>query len=187
MPPSHSYAARKYGLITQEGEQNISKLGTMVFLPCLLFSEMGPSSTWSNLKECQSSPPPPFLAAFPAPWTFDLKNVEGLTYVRVSSLSLGTVWPIPVWAISSQLLSLAFALTLKVCKIIPSPFVPSFVFNNVTSLPLLLIESLSATGSLDGLLKGSETAEQLLKRGRVLLLFVSSPFHCPLPPSSLPD
>lgn len=127
------------------------------------------------------APLPPFLAAFPAPWTFDLKNVEGLIFVRVSPFSLAIVWPIPVWAISFQLLSLAFALTLKVCKIIPSPFVPSFVFNNVTSLPLLLIESLSAAGSLDGLLKGSETAEQLLKRARVLLLFVLSPFLFPSP------
>lgn len=33
--------------------QNISKLGTTVLLPCLLFSEIGPLATLNNLRNCQ--------------------------------------------------------------------------------------------------------------------------------------
>lgn len=128
-----SYLARKTGLVTKAGEQNISKLGTTLLLPCLLFSEMGGSATWSSLK---------------------------------------SYWPIPVWALAFQLLSLSFALGLKATSVIPAAFVPSFVFNNVTSLPLLLIESLSASGSLDGLAVDHESASKLLKHGRVLFLCV---------------
>lgn len=33
--------------------QNVVKLGTSIFLPCLLFSEIGPSATIQNLKACE--------------------------------------------------------------------------------------------------------------------------------------
>jgi predicted permease len=88
--------------------------------------------------------------------------------------ALKSYWPIPVWALGFQLLSLALALALKTAGIVPAAFVPSFCFNNVTSLPLLLIESLSASGSLDGLAVGDESASALLKKGRVYFLCVSS-------------
>ena len=86
--------------------------------------------------------------------------------------ALKSYWPIPLWALGFQLLSLAFAISLKAAGVIPAAFVPSFCFNNVTSLPLLLIESLSASGSLDGLAVGGESASKLLAKGRVYLLCV---------------
>jgi ABC-type microcin C transport system permease subunit YejE len=65
-----------------------------------------------------------------------------------------------------QLLSLTFALTLSGLNIIPRHFVGAFVFNNVTSLPLLLLSSLGSTSALDSLGKG----EEVLKRGEVYFL-----------------
>ncbi|MDN8999614.1 hypothetical protein Q0P46_13725, partial [Staphylococcus aureus] len=50
---TYGYIARKRGLINDEGERNIGKLCTTIFLPCLLFSEVGPLASWDNLRECE--------------------------------------------------------------------------------------------------------------------------------------
>ncbi|KAL8291781.1 hypothetical protein RQP46_002039 [Phenoliferia psychrophenolica] len=55
----------------------------------------------------------------------------------------------------------------------PQHYVPMFVFNNATSLPLLLITALSTTGSLDGLVPINDTLAAVLKRGRVYILINS--------------
>jgi len=52
----------------------------------------------------------------------------------------------------------------------PQYYVPMFIFNNVTSLPLLLISALAATGGLDPLVTGDRTLESTLKIGRVYIL-----------------
>ncbi|WOO80684.1 putative transporter [Vanrija pseudolonga] len=48
---TYGFIARKKGLINDEGERNIGKLCTTIFLPCLLFSEVGPLASWDNLRE----------------------------------------------------------------------------------------------------------------------------------------
>lgn len=44
------------------------------------------------------------------------------------------------------------------------------VFNNVTSLPLLLLSSLGDTGTLKPLLDDGDDMEELMSRGKVYLL-----------------
>ncbi|KAI5478185.1 hypothetical protein MNV49_005352 [Pseudohyphozyma bogoriensis] len=52
----------------------------------------------------------------------------------------------------------------------PQHYVPMFIFSNVTSLPLLLVDALGATGSLDILVPHGEVLADVLKRGRVYVL-----------------
>lgn len=47
---------------------------------------------------------------------------------------------------------------------------PCMVFNNVTSLPLLLLTSLGDTGTLKPLLGDGDDMDELLSRGKVYLL-----------------
>ena len=52
----------RYGILTEAGEKNITHLGAVFLLPCLLFTSMGPQSTLENLK--MFWPLPVFCAAF---------------------------------------------------------------------------------------------------------------------------
>jgi hypothetical protein len=49
-------------------------------------------------------------------------------------------------------------------------FFSYLMFSQVTSLPLLLINALAATGGLDPLVTGDRTLESALKIGRVYIL-----------------
>lgn len=49
----YGYYARKLKILSRPGEENSSHLCVTLFLPCLLFSEIGPLSSWSNLKNCK--------------------------------------------------------------------------------------------------------------------------------------
>lgn len=51
---AYGYYARKKEWISEQGEKNISSLGTNLFLPALLFSEIGPLASAQNLKHCSS-------------------------------------------------------------------------------------------------------------------------------------
>lgn len=48
--------------------------------------------------------------------------------------------------------------------------VPIFVFNNVTSLPLLLITALASTGALNELIPEGQLLAEVVSRGRVYIL-----------------
>ncbi|KAJ7784838.1 hypothetical protein DFH07DRAFT_483 [Mycena maculata] len=126
----YGYAMRKWKLISQEGESNISRIDTTFFLPALLFTEIGPLATWDNLKK---------------------------------------YWPIIPLSVCFQLIALTVALASRLLGMLPH-YVPLFVFNNVTSLPLLLIEALAATGALDPLVMPGKTLDGALKNGRVYVL-----------------
>ncbi|KAJ7505388.1 auxin efflux carrier [Mycena galericulata] len=126
----YGYLLRRFNFVSQEGESNISRLSTKFFLPALLFSEIGPLATVSNLKN---------------------------------------YWPIIPLSIFFQLISLAVALASRLAGM-PQHYVPMFIFNNVTSLPLLLINALAATGGLDPLITPGKTLDSVLKTGRVYIL-----------------
>ncbi|CED82263.1 Predicted membrane protein [Phaffia rhodozyma] len=128
---AYGFYARKRNWITEEAEKNISFLGTHIFLPALLFSEIGPLASIQNLKH---------------------------------------YWSIPVVAITFQLLSLAISLTLSKLKVVPPHVVPAFIFNNVTSLPLLLIESLGSAGALKSLASGGDSSDEIVAKARVYFL-----------------
>jgi len=126
----YGYLLRKFQFLSQEGETNISRLGTKFLLPALLFSEIGPLATADNL----------------------------LKY-----------WPIIPLSVFFQGVALTVAILSRMAGM-PPHFVPMFIFNNVTSLPLLLINALGATGGLDTLVTGDRTLDSVLKAGRVYIL-----------------
>ncbi|KAJ7175791.1 auxin efflux carrier [Mycena filopes] len=126
----YGYVLRKFDFVSQEGETNISRLGTKFFLPALLFSEIGPLATVHNLK---------------------------------------TYWPIIPLSLFFQTVALVVGL-LSHWAGMPQHYVPMFIFNNVTSLPLLLINALAATGGLDQFVTGDKTLDGVLRTGRVYIL-----------------
>ncbi|KAJ8114493.1 hypothetical protein OPT61_g3639 [Boeremia exigua] len=78
--------------------------------------------------------------------------------------------PIIIWAIIYNVLSIFLGRVL--CKVfnLPRWTVPAIAFNNTTSLPLLLIQSLETTGILNPLVaKGEETSEAV-SRARTYFL-----------------
>ncbi|KAJ7784636.1 hypothetical protein B0H16DRAFT_304762 [Mycena metata] len=127
---AYGYVLRRFEFISQEGETNISRLGTKFFLPALLFTEIGPLATVHNLK---------------------------------------TYWPIIPLSLCFQSVALIVALLSHLIGM-PQHYVPMFIFNNVTSLPLLLINALAATGGLDQFVTGDKTLDSVLKTGRVYIL-----------------
>ncbi|KAI9797624.1 MAG: hypothetical protein M1833_005407 [Piccolia ochrophora] len=82
--------------------------------------------------------------------------------------------PVLIWSILYTLLSLGMGIaTTKFFKL-PTWAVPAFAFNNTTSLPLLLVQSLSATGILSGLLiDESDTTEDAVKRAKSYFLITA--------------
>ncbi|KAJ7935570.1 membrane transport protein-domain-containing protein [Mycena leptocephala] len=126
----YGYVLRKLNFISQEGESNISRLGTKFLLPALLFSEIGPLATAHNIR---------------------------------------TYWPIIPLSLFFQCVALTVAILSRMAGM-PQYYVPMFIFNNVTSLPLLLINALAATGGLDPLVTADRPLERILKTGRVYIL-----------------
>ncbi|KAJ7794164.1 auxin efflux carrier [Mycena olivaceomarginata] len=127
---AYGYGLRKLNFVSGEAESDIARLCAKVFLPALLFTEIGPLTTASNLRN---------------------------------------YWPIIPLSLFFQ--GVAFTVALLSTKVgMPQHYVPMFIFNNVTSLPLLLINALAATGGLDPLVTGDRTLESALKIGRVYIL-----------------
>ncbi|KAF1968427.1 hypothetical protein BU23DRAFT_514629 [Bimuria novae-zelandiae CBS 107.79] len=78
--------------------------------------------------------------------------------------------PILFWSISYQLVSLAFgAVACRVFKL-PNWVKLAVSFNNTTSLPLLLIQSLSTTGVLDVIIPEGDDASKALDRAESYFL-----------------
>ncbi|KAF7314196.1 Dual specificity kinase 1 [Mycena kentingensis (nom. inval.)] len=126
----YGYVLRKLNLITTEGESNITALCTKIFLPALLFTEIGPLASAENLK---------------------------------------SYWPIIPLSLFFQSVALAVAIASRKLGM-PKHLVPMFIFNNVTSLPLLLLSALAATGGLDPLVTPERSLESLTRSGRVYIL-----------------
>lgn len=75
-----------------------------------------------------------------------------------------------VWAISYTLISMAIGiLGVKILKL-PQWVTPAVAFNNTTSLPLLLIQSLDATGILSSLVNGDESTSDAIQRAKSYFL-----------------
>ncbi|CAK5284263.1 unnamed protein product [Mycena citricolor] len=83
--------------------------------------------------------------------------------------NLRNYWPIIPFSILFQGISFAFAM-ISCSAGMPQHYVPMFIFNNVTSLPLLLINALGATGALDPLVTPDRPLETLMRLGRVYIL-----------------
>lgn len=68
--------------------------------------------------------------------------------------------PIILWALFYNITSMLLGLGLKRFMNLPQWVVPAIAFNNTTSLPLLLVQSLQATGILDSLDTSSDVVER---------------------------
>jgi predicted permease len=136
-------AFSQFGLLDADAASKISKTSVKVLLPCLLINNLGKQ----------------------------LKPETAYEYVPIIStyLSKLIVWTIIltlrlVWAIIYNVLSILLGRVL--CRIfnLPRWTVPAVAFNNTTSLPLLLIESLQTTGILTPLVgKGEETSDAVTR------------------------
>ncbi|KAF8208866.1 hypothetical protein K438DRAFT_1813035 [Mycena galopus ATCC 62051] len=131
---AYGYGLRTLNFISQETE-SVYRLGycrlcAKFFLPALLFTEIGPLTTASNMRN---------------------------------------YWPIIPLSLFFQSVAFLVALLSRMAGM-PQHYVPMFIFNNVTSLPLLLLNALAATGGLDPLVTGDRTLESALKIGRVYIL-----------------
>ena len=82
--------------------------------------------------------------------------------------------PILIWGIFYILLSMGLGLLLTRIFKLPSWVTPALCFNNTTSLPLLLFESLAATGILERLITGeSDSQDAAITRARSYFLLNS--------------
>ncbi|CAO2651705.1 Nn.00g042750.m01.CDS01 [Neocucurbitaria sp. VM-36] len=78
--------------------------------------------------------------------------------------------PILIWSISYTLLSVLVGRTLTRIFKLPAWVTPAIAFNNTTSLPLLLIQSLKQTQILDAILIGGESGSDAMDRAESYFL-----------------
>ncbi|KAK0639466.1 auxin efflux carrier [Cercophora newfieldiana] len=94
-----------------------------------------------------------------------------------SQLHLDTVTlyvPILIWSLAYNLVSIAIGLIATRIFRFPNWVTPALAFNNTTSLPLLLVQSLASTGALSQVLKSpDDTVSEALSRAESYLLVSS--------------
>ncbi|KAH7346935.1 auxin efflux carrier [Pyrenochaeta sp. MPI-SDFR-AT-0127] len=78
--------------------------------------------------------------------------------------------PILIWSITYTLLSICVGRILTRIFKLPSWVAPAIAFNNTTSLPLLLIESLKQTQILDAIIIGGDSSADALDRAESYFL-----------------
>ncbi|KAF7291578.1 Dual specificity kinase 1 [Mycena chlorophos] len=83
--------------------------------------------------------------------------------------NLGSYYPIIPLSLFFQGVALTVAVLSRMFGM-PQHLVPMFVFNNVTSLPLLLLGALAATGGLDSLVTPERPLAAIVKTGQVYIL-----------------
>jgi hypothetical protein len=88
----------------------------------------------------------------------DLHTNHNITYQQ--SAQATRYIPIIIWSIFYQLASLAIGVTCTKLFNLPKWVTPAFAFNNTTSLPLLLVQSLDAAGILSDLDSSSNVVDR---------------------------
>ncbi|KEF55972.1 uncharacterized protein A1O9_07552 [Exophiala aquamarina CBS 119918] len=108
--------------------------------------------------------------------------LPALLITRVGSeLQAGTgtrYIPILIWAILYSQVSIGIGLLAVKFWKFPAWVTPAVAFNNTTSLPLLLIESLSSTGILDRLLLDGDSTEEAINRAQSYFLVCAIVGNC---------
>ncbi|CAE6493441.1 unnamed protein product [Rhizoctonia solani] len=129
------YYAQHKGWVDEEGERQISHLCVTVFLPALLFTQIGPHATRNNL----------------------------IDYGIIVILS-----------IFAMLVSYFVGVVSRRALKSPRWTVAAFIFNNATSLPLLLLNSLEKTGTIEIIIgKNGGSVADAVARGRTYLLIAA--------------
>lgn len=118
-------------MIDSKTEKGISTLCVNIFLPCLLFTQIGPLATPSNLQ---------------------------------------SYWIIVVLSLLYQVISWVFGVIGVKLFGFSEWLIPCMIFNNATSLPLLLLQSLGKIGTLKNLVQDGDSMDEVLRRGKVYLL-----------------
>ncbi|CAF3457445.1 hypothetical protein SNK03_006089 [Fusarium graminearum] len=94
------------------------------------------------------------------------------TQIEASNASLYLT--ILVWALVYNLASIAVGYALTKCFSMPKWFTPAITFNNTTSYPLLLIQSLGSAGVLSALAKSEDdTSDDIIERAKSFFLVCS--------------
>ncbi|KAK5124318.1 hypothetical protein LTR85_002021 [Meristemomyces frigidus] len=78
--------------------------------------------------------------------------------------------PILIWALVYNAASMLLGVLCTRCFDLPAWVTPALAFNNTTSLPLLLFQSLRSTGILDSVLVGDDTASAAIERAESYFL-----------------
>lgn len=142
-------AFSQFGLLDADAASKISKTSVKVLLPCLLINNLG-----SQLK--------PETAFEYVPIISKLCAYRTLHRLRLTSRI--------VWALIYNILSIFLGRVL--CRVFKLPrwTIPAVAFNNTTSLPLLLIQSLETTGILTPLVSKGEETSDAVSRARTYFL-----------------
>ncbi|KZS91981.1 hypothetical protein SISNIDRAFT_456174 [Sistotremastrum niveocremeum HHB9708] len=72
--------------------------------------------------------------------------------VGASDSNLNTLWPLIAWSFAYPMICLAFTYPMVRYLQFPTWTLPAAAFNSATSLPLLLVDALVATGALDSII-----------------------------------
>ena len=143
---SYGVLATQFDLLDKASAKKISTVCVRLFLPALLITKVGKELEISNV----------------------------LSYVAIlgmSTLLLFGLWLTrQVWAIAYNLTSIGVgALVVKVFRL-PSWVIPAISFNNTTSLPLLLVQSLESTGILQSLIRDGDSVSDAISRAQSFFL-----------------
>ncbi|KAI5380725.1 hypothetical protein J4E82_000683 [Alternaria postmessia] len=140
--------AAQCNLLSPKAAKEVSKLCVRMFLPALLIYKIG-----SNLHQDTGVRYVPVLSKF--------NPTIQLTESKLTRT---------VWSISYTLLSVFVGRLLTRIFKLPAWVAPAIAFNNTTSLPLLLIQSLKQTQILDAILIGGESGSQAMDRAESYFL-----------------
>src|SRR5690242_19773747 len=83
-----------------------------------------------------------------------------------------------VWALSYCLVSMAIGMAAVKLFKLPQWVIPAVAFNNTTSLPLLLVQSMESTGILNTLLRPHESPSDAIERAKSYFLVCAIVGNC---------
>jgi auxin efflux carrier family protein len=145
---SYGVIAAQFKLLDGHSATSISKVCVRMFLPALLITRVG-----AELHLDTAARYVPVLSKYQV---YPASQMVGI--------ALLICFFFKVWAISYTLISMGIGLiAVKILKL-PQWVTPAVAFNNTTSLPLLLIQSLDATGILSSLVKSDESTSDAIQR-----------------------
>lgn len=147
---SFGVAFSQFGLLDADAASKISKTSVKVLLPCLLINNLGNNLNLETVHE--------YVPIISMLSSFSFKGSVVLLTLLL------------VWAIIYNVLSIVLGRAL--CRVfnLPRWTVPAIAFNNTTSLPLLLIQSLQTTGILSPLVSKGEETSEAVSRARTYFL-----------------
>lgn len=147
--------ATQFKLLDGPTGKTISKVCVRMFLPALLITNLGS----------------------------ELIPARGLNYVIVlgkhAAAKASTQYlTLAVYAVVCYSLSLGLGITLTKALGLPKWFTPAIAFNNTTSYPLLLIQSLDATGIFSRLIVTDEKSSEAIERAKSYFLIFATIGDC---------